>query len=571
MTRQLLFLRAKTFLSAGALAASIAGCDLVLGIHEVERDPSATGGGGQGGATGGQGGQGGGATTSTTGGQGGQGGSQMGDFTFGLKTAKVILPQGGQAFVEVEIVPSGGFDGPVDISLEITPTGVTFEGTSLAAGTTTGAAKIGAGGVLTIGDKVPLTFVATSGSIVHKVSTMGTVTGQPGALVEGFGAAGVASWVGAMDGTNVFDVREVAQNKIVVAGDHIPGLAVTLKGARVLPNGMMDVGFGPNGDGTVTAQFCGCTKSSGARAVVREIGGRVLMIGTGNAGSGFLNDVAIARYKDDGSFDNIGGDAGKTLVDLGGVDYGAAATLANDGLVVIAASRDDLLTVLKLNDFFDGIDMNFGTNGQTQFPPGMTGIPVDIAVDPADGHIVMLSETQPGANSALLVARFGPTGQPVAFGPNGQGYLEVPGVGDLKPASIAIDSQGRIVIAGTSIVGGDANIFVGRLLSDGKPDMSFGQAGATVLSQSGSQNVADMVVLADDRVVVTGMSTQPFLARLLSDGTPDPTFGTEGYTQFALGSMAVVQTMAVSKDGEIFLAGSRESQPAKGFVAKIWQ
>ncbi len=550
-------------LVAGVLAVTSSGCDAILGIHDVDRDPTG-GAGGTGGTPTGGGGTGG----TPTGGGGTGGTTGAADFAFGLKTSKVTLPLGGAAFVAFEIVPKNGFAEPVTVSLEITPNGVTFDGVAIDPGATTGKGQLGYTGLLMIGDTIPLTFLAKSGSIEHTVDVMGTVTGEPGKLVDAFGAGGITKWLGAQDGANIYDVREVAQGKILAVGDAFPFNTTFMKGARILPDGTMDTAFGADGNGTVSVQFCaGCTANSQGRAVLREVGGSILMIGKGDPGSGAPDDIAIAHLEDDGTFFQFG----KNLVDISGADdFAGGAALSKDGGVVIAASGNGLIGVAKVDDFFEQLDPGFGTNGFVQFPPGVTGTARDIAVEPVTGDLLLLAATAGG----LMVVRLDAAGNPTSFG--GAGWKELSTAPVLDPRSIAIDAQGRIVVAATTNQLGDNDVFVGRLLPDGTPDPTFGTEGIAVLPNAGDDRVADMVLLADDRVVVGGMSGpqfdgQPFLARLLTDGTPDPTFGGTGRIDMALGPEAELQTLAAAKNGEVFLGGTVESQPTRGFVAKVWQ
>ena len=103
-----------------AVAALVAasGCDAILGLTEVSLDPG-VGGGGHGGSTvttTGTGGNGG-STTSTTG-TGGDGGQMSPDFQLSIGVLDASVPLDGYAFLSVEIVPSGGFAGAVDVGAE---------------------------------------------------------------------------------------------------------------------------------------------------------------------------------------------------------------------------------------------------------------------------------------------------------------------------------------------------------------------------------------------------------------------------------------------------------------------
>jgi uncharacterized delta-60 repeat protein len=550
-------------LLALALATGSFGCDAILGIHDVQHDP--TGSGGTGGATTGPGGGGTGGTSAGPGG-GGTGGTTSADFDFGPASPNIDLPLGGQAFLGVQISPKGGFTGDVKIDIKLPPANVTFEGTTLPSGATTGKVKVGATNAAMLGQMFDLTLVATSGAISHEATVHGTVTGTPGTLVEAFGVAGIGSWTLAMDDGHMFDVREVAQNKIVLTGDALPGLASTLSGARMLVGGMMDTTFGPNADGKIGAQFCGCTKHSEGRGVARLINGNVLMIGTGNKGSGFIDDIALLRLKDDGNPEDIGGDKGQALVDLGGKEYTHAMQLTKDEHVIAVGNTDGTGFIAKF-DTFGQLDSTFG-GGKGFVLAGALGMSeVEALAIDTQGRIVAAAHS----NQALVVARLTPDGMPDAAWNGGKAIGYDP-AGDQVPVGVAVQTDGKIVVAGYTTEGGTPDVVVIRFGDDGKPDETFGTKGFTVAKLgSGSTKPVGMGVLADGRIIVAGNDPAgPFVARFLADGTVDPTFATNGYASLFLGMNGEIQSMTIGALNRIILAGTRENQPVKGFVAKVW-
>jgi uncharacterized delta-60 repeat protein len=98
----------------------------------------------------------------------------------------------------------------------------------------------------------------------------------------------------------------------------------------------------------------------------------------------------------------------------------------------------------------------------------------------------------------------------------------------LDARAIALDHQGRIVIAGAQ--GSDS--FVARLAPSGMVDTSFGDKGVFVQSFGAANDVIQGIAVdAQDRVLVAGGldqggSTYPFAARLTTAGTIDSAFTT---------------------------------------------
>jgi uncharacterized delta-60 repeat protein len=187
-------------------------------------------------------------------------------------------------------------------------------------------------------------------------------------------------------------------------------------------------------------------------------------------------------------------------------------------------------------------DGTFGTGGFTVTPFGSPDFPMlaqgnAVAVDANGGSIVlgvMAPSTTPGAPSyELAVLRYLPKG---TLDPN----FAMGGVASIMldnsafPGGIAIDSQGRIVVDAFS----EGQGAVVRLLPDGSRDPSFGTNGIVSFSAPGhtSLEVRALVVGANDRPVVVGDAVDPadgdgdaMLARFTADGTPDATFGSDGF------------------------------------------
>ena len=145
-------------------------------------------------------------------------------------------------------------------------------------------------------------------------------------------------------------------------------------------------------------------------------------------------------------------------------------------------------------------------------------------------------------------------------------------------ASEAIQSDGKVVAVGTY----NSNVTenqpaVERLDSDGSPDPTFGQDGVAVIvdpnRSSDSNNGVAVAIQADGKIVVaensislTNLSSTIDVERLNSDGTLDTTFGTAGYLDFTFnqGTTALsssVTTLAIQADGEIVVGGSGLTNP----------
>src|SRR5262249_14335772 len=102
-----------------------------------------------------------------------------------------------------------------------------------------------------------------------------------------------------------------------------------------------------------------------------------------------------------------------------------------------------------------------------------------------------------------------------------------------------------------------------RFNPDGSPDTTFDTDGLAFLSLPGAQKAEALVLQKDGKIVLaghtgTGSGVEFMLARFNTDGTPDPSFGTDGYTILYFGPdrHAGAHAVAIQPDGAIVAAGS---------------
>jgi uncharacterized delta-60 repeat protein len=153
-----------------------------------------------------------------------------------------------------------------------------------------------------------------------------------------------------------------------------------------------------------------------------------------------------------------------------------------------------------------------------------------------------------------------------SFGNGGAVTSDTGGIGGL-----AVQPDGKIVVAGTS---NDLRILLARYLPNGSLDPSFGNGGQ-VETQVGAWAFAQSVALqSDGKIVVAGGSYQGddtvleefTLARYNPNGSLDTTFGTDGITNtvipeqpaptVATTESATARSLAVLPGGDILAAGS---------------
>jgi uncharacterized delta-60 repeat protein len=179
------------------------------------------------------------------------------------------------------------------------------------------------------------------------------------------------------------------------------------------------------------------------------------------------------------------------------------------------------------------------------------------AVQP-DGKIVLVGRIGDIAanTSQAVVERLTASGSvDTSFGNNGL-ITSAAGANEADFA-VAIEANGSIVTAGTY----NGDFAVARYLSNGTPDPSFGTGGRVVTSLGGTSATAYCVAIAPDgSIVAAGSSAGSFaFVRYLSDGSLDPFFGQRGISLFGMGGSGtsnVVGGLALEPDGSIVAAGA---------------
>jgi uncharacterized delta-60 repeat protein len=283
---------------------------------------------------------------------------------------------------------------------------------------------------------------------------------------------------------------------------------------------MLDLTFGTNGK--VLTDF---GAPAGAVAMAIQSDGKIVVAGTMDSGT---VNFALARYNPDGSLDDGSatdttpgdhfGTAGRVVTDLGAHDIVSSMALQADGRIVVAG-----FSWIRTN--FDFVLARYNSDGSLD-----------------DGSA---TDTTPGDH-------FGAGGMVITdFG------------GDDYAASVAIQADGRIVVAGnTQSAGSASNFALARYLPDGSLDSDFDADGRVVTGFGGAAGASSVAIQPDGRIVAVGRANVGVanldfaLARYLPNGSPDNSFNFDGKvtTDFG-GGDDEANSVAIQPDGGILVAG----------------
>lgn len=187
-----------------------------------------------------------------------------------------------------------------------------------------------------------------------------------------------------------------------------------------------------------------------------------------------------------------------------------------------------------------------------------------------DGKIVVAAEHTTGGNADFSVWRFNPDGRPdTTFDTDGLAILALPGIQEAE--ALALQQDGKIILAGHTGQGVGDEFMLARFNTDGTLDPTFGAGGYTTLDfgperDAGADAVAvqgDGKIVAAGTTILVGPGLRDFaLARVLPDGAPDPSFTGPGMpagrllTDFGPGREDSAFAVTIQADGRILAAGS---------------
>lgn len=357
--------------------------------------------------------------------------------------------------------------------------------------------------------------------------------------------------------------------KIVAAGASDRGFAVV----RYHPDGSLDPSFGTAGK--VKTRFGTVENIEDAFAdMALQADGKIVVVG--RTWQEHSNDFALVRYNPDGSLDTNFGRDGIVTTDFTppgtppgfGPSYDEAFALAiqADGKLVVGGEP----CLARYNP--DGsLDTSFGRDGQVR------GRVRALALQ-RDGKIVVV-----GPEGTFALARYHPDGSlDTSFGTGGKVTSRV---GTVDAAGeVTIQTDGKLVVVGTSFNGRSIDLAMVRYNPDGSVDTSFGTGGqvtsdfcAHQIEERYAQDIGPgtmsggwrVGLQVDGKIVVTGTPSNALCSgsvmfRSHPDGSPDATFGENGrvITPSARNDGSL-SAFALQGDGKIVVVGTS----GRGFAA----
>jgi uncharacterized delta-60 repeat protein len=386
-----------------------------------------------------------------------------------------------------------------------------------------------------------------------------TYTWKSGATVLGTGAS------------LLLDQTHVGQAITVTASytDGFNSLESQSSAATVAVANMNDAPrFNFIGEGKLTINLPGQ-----ATSLALQADGRIVVTGDAS-GSGF----SLARINVDGTIDATFSGDGKQITQVGSSStYGKSVLIQDDGKILTAGWSDYPTLVALTRYTADGaLDSSFNADGKVTTNLGLSGNSwaQDMALQ-ADGKILVAGVAESGQGQRdFALARYDSQGN-LDNSFSGDGKLTT-NIGPSITASencegIAVQHDGKIVLAGTSYAGGATgyDFALARYNSNGTLDTTFDGDGKMTLDFGYANDLGrDVLIQPDDKILVVGqsyggMQLKIALARLNSNGTLDASFSDDGlitaqlgpYNNPSLTPNVEKFSVALQTNGKILVAG----------------
>lgn len=395
--------------------------------------------------------------------------------------------------------------------------------------------------------------------LLFTLTTASTARALPGDLDPTFSFDGISR-----DGLGADSYNEgragIVQpdGKIVVAGRSQYGsINLTCSLSRYNVDGSIDTSFDLDGQAFVPINdlfFCW--------AMAVQSDGKIIVAGDrlGDTVRGF----GLARFNPDGSLDNSFDGDGRVVTDVGSSIYRLTAiAIQPDGKIVAAGyvftgATTDIMLVRYNPD--GSLDNSFHGDGRVFTTVGTGTDEVHALVIQPDGKIVAGGYAIEGSNVDFVLVRYNPDGiLDSSFDEDGRVRSSLPNAGSIE--AIALQTDGKIVAAGSASQGTNSDFAVARYNTDGSPDMSFDMDGwVTTPMGTGYDFASDIEIRSDGKIIVAGDREQGddydfALARYNTDGSLDNSFDGDGkvITDFPDDASAI--TVAQQPDGKLVAAG----------------
>jgi uncharacterized delta-60 repeat protein len=404
---------------------------------------------------------------------------------------------------------------------------------------------------------------------------------QDGTLDHSFGTGGVVKVRNSNDDAIAFAIKVLSDNTILAAGYawNRANASYDMALVKLDESGDPITTFGPQGNGWVLTAIGSASDEAHSLAVQAD--GKIVVAGVGDMGVN-SSDFAVVRYSSNGILETgvgaFGGGTGIVVTPINAIDnaLGVAIQPADQKIVVSGTSNDNTNTsnvaVIRYNT--DGsLDGSFAAGGIADIDIANGGAGTkdigNVLIIQPDGKIVITGMSKPLGTSnfdvttirlttgGTLDGSFNPTGAIVGR----TGSFSSPGIAifnhgpsntDEGTRTIALQSNGKIIVGGDTDGTPTFSFLLLRYNSDGTLDGSFDNDGAATYDITNTREYGNAIALSNNRIYFTGTTgasgaKNVLLAAIENDGTPLPLVLSQFYAQKQT-SKVVLQWQTTSEE-----------------------
>ena len=327
------------------------------------------------------------------------------------------------------------------------------------------------------------------------------------------------------------DAALQSDGKVVVVGYSMNPSHEDISVVRLNANGSLDTSFG--GTGVVVTSVS--TADDRAYAVAIQTDGKIVAAGFSTTSGN--SDFSLIRYNANGALDTTFDGDGKLVTAVGGGnDYGTSVALQTDGKILVAGFTYSVSNVdfaLVRYNTNGSLDSTFDGDGKLTTAIGAGWDQANAIALQTDGKILVAGSSNNGINDDFALIRYNANGSlDTTFDDDGKVITPI-GVGTDYAYGIVVQSDGKIIVAGSAKIGSETDIALARYNSNGSLDSSFGNGGIVITALGPNGEPTKALALQQDGKIVVGGSHYGIngndfaVMRYNSDGSLDTSFGVE--------------------------------------------
>ena len=342
------------------------------------------------------------------------------------------------------------------------------------------------------------------------------------------------------------------------------GLFIFINNLAAQVAGDLDTTF--HFDGTLIFNPPG--EGGGASSMALQPDGKIVV--SGGSTLDVFTDFSLTRFNNNGSIDTTFGTMGNVITSIGIFsDFCHDIALQSDGKIIsigytlIYSMSTESFCALSRHLPDGTLDPDFGIGGivKTDIGPDEQEL-VTVAIQ-SDGKILVAGQSGDMGNTAFTVLRYLENGE-LDNDFNDDGILTFGlGAGSASARSILVQPDHKILVGGTAHNGINNDFVIFRLDTAGNFDLEFGDDGIVVSDFFEEWNTNNSIAIQPDgKIVAAGYSGEYpefdfAVARYYSDGKIDSSFNFTGIRITDLGSNNdIAEKVLIQTDGKIIAAGN---------------